>query len=257
MLLIVGDKGHGEEHALPLQQAPALARHGSCSMMVNFDAIGRYTRAAGGTAWRPSGRPVGLHIGAFLFGIPTGRAVESDLAYLEAIDSGGPDDFFAVQMAMEKHCGDLNFDQTLAYLRMGGWDAYIFRCCLPAIRRQVATASPECLEQLRHAIALVDAGFLPTGEQYDLAFNLGLLWLELNQVALAAGQFEKSLERHGPESASLINLAICLARLGKSLAAREKIDLALAVDPSNPTGQQLRSILARQIAARAEKFCAF
>jgi len=253
VLLLAGDKGYGQASELPPEPAPRLALHGSRSMMVNFDAIGRYARAAGGVAWRPRARAVGLHVGAFLFGIPPERAVETDLAYLEAVDSGGPDDFFSVQIAMEKHCDDMELDQILAYLRLSGWDSHIFRCCLPAIRRHLATARPECREALGAAIAEVDLGFLPTGEQYDLAYDLGLLWLDMDQPAAAAEQFEKSLQRHGLEAPTLINLSSCLLRLSEPIAASNKADLALIVDPGNAVGQQLRALLVQQAETRVER----
>jgi len=252
MLLVAGDKGYGAVADFPVDAGPVLAGHGSRSMMVNFDAIGRVARAAGGVAWCPSARALGLHVGAFLFGISPGDAAECDLAYWEAIDSGGPDDFFAVQMAVERPCCDWELDQIIAYLRLAGWDSHIFHCCLPAIRAGLAVVRPKQRDALLAAIAAVDAAYLPTGEPYNLAFDLGLLLLELDQFAAAAAQFAKSLLRHGPDCATLLERGISLFRMGNLEEAMQQVDLVLALDPTNPVAQQLQSLILRSILSLTE-----
>jgi tetratricopeptide (TPR) repeat protein len=241
MLLLTADKGYGEATLKANASAPIVAQHGSCSMMVNFAALGQWVRAHGGAEFHPAHAPTALYAAAFAFGLET--FPECNLAYSSAIDHGGPDDFTALPAAAAL-CGNaLSWDQAINLLRLSGWDNQLLPDLLPIFRTQLDTASPEQIAALHQAIEQLDGRYFPIGESHDLAFDLGVLLLQTGAYHAAAAQFHKSQHRFGADASCLINLALCYWRTNRPRDASKILTAGLRCDPTNPTGLLLQKHL--------------
>jgi tetratricopeptide (TPR) repeat protein len=228
LLVLSADKGHLRLEDLEQLGDPWIAHHGSVSLMVNFHAIGEWVRERGGLVLHPDGSPP--HIAAVAYAFSDVPLPATRRAYVDALDEGGPDDFFSLKKALEEHYGALPVEAMLALLRFSGYDASVFQNCADTLLLRVSPES-EQREDLRAAAWGVWDRYFPIGEHYDLAFAVGRLLYRLAYYDEAAGFFQRSTELVGPDPATAYNEALCEQQLGNLARARELIEASLELDP--------------------------
>src|SRR5262249_12053382 len=148
LLLLSADKGYHGAASLTDRDPPGITVHGSFSMMVDYEPIGQWFVDHGGQALFTSRTRSSIEIAAFVLGRLPGGLVETRQAFDEAIERCGPDDFFAMKKATEKHYDAMTLEQILAWVRMAGWDANIFLGAFPAIEAALASADEEVAHEL-------------------------------------------------------------------------------------------------------------
>lgn len=220
LLLLAGDKGHLGEAALLPHREPGLTRHGSISVMVNYHAIGEYVRQQGGQVLSTPHLHASLNVSAFLLGPNPHDHRETRHAYRESIATFGPDDFFHTKKALEGHFTELTLPQSLALLRLSGWDPRFLRGCMPALAHYLPATTEPWRQELRRALHAVWDAYYHIGEDWDLPFHLGMLLLAMDCAQEALGYFQHSLTLYGPDPGTLHHLALCHERIGESEAAR-------------------------------------
>lgn len=234
LLLLIADKGESTQEAALPQSAPVLTHHGSISLMLNYRAIGEYVRQQGGQVLTTRHLHANLNVSAFLLGAHPGDYPETRYAYLDAVETFGPDDFFLVKKSFEGHYDDLTVEQILALLRLCGWDFWTLGACYAPLLRGLQAAPEAWRQELRRAIAAVWDTYYHIGEKWDLPFHLGTLLTAMDCHREAVMYFHGSLELHGPSSATLHSLALCHERLGNLQAAQRCREQAQALSPSSP-----------------------
>lgn len=212
LALLAADRGDHRPAVIEESGVCDLARHGSVSMLVNFHALGAWFTGRGGRALLPDAGPEHLDVGCFLLG--GGGAPETERTFREAVSGSGPDDFFSLKLALDAARDGLTLGQALAFLRLSGWDAHVFRRLAVVLQRADATPG-QALEVERGAERLLD-GFFPLAD--DLADERQLA-LELAVVVHAAGRDEAALRLlaragDGPETDRW--RSACLRRLGRA-----------------------------------------
>lgn len=233
LLLLSGDKGHASEDELRERSSGvSLVRHGGAfSLMVNYDAIGQYFRLRDGQVLRPIHRHVSLHVGAFLLGQPRDGHGETELAYEEAIEKFGPDDYSTLLKRLEQHYESMSLEEILAALRWSGWDSSVLMDVFSTLMEQIESASEALRQEVSWAIQQVWEGDYPLGEEEeDLAFHLGMLLYVMDQPARALTFFEHSLRLCDQEPGTYFNLGMCHVRLRQDARARECFEGALALN---------------------------
>lgn len=209
LLVLAADKAFSTEEALAYREAPQPARHsGAFSLMVNFHALGLYTRAGGGVFLHGGDRHAAIDVGAFVFG--ESREVEAAHAELARF---GPGDLATLSAGVERVADGLTVAELVALLRLSGWDATTLHAVLGPLREQAADADPATQEDLREALLEIDERHFPIPGEPDLPFAIGLLLYELQDYEDAIAYFEASLEQHGPDPATEKNIELCEAML--------------------------------------------
>ena len=207
MLVLSGDRGYSRDEDLNLGRGtPALALHGSFSMMVDYQIIGEYCRQLGARVLHPARASAHLNISAFMFGNVPYDFIETRHAYAEAIEKFGPDDFFILKEPFEQLYDALTLDQILAFLRLSCWDHKRFRESLPALKKHLPEMSDSQKRQLHEAILKVWDSYLPIGEESDLAFDLGTFLLEMEFYEDAVEFLQRSVDLYGWRRAPLTTL---------------------------------------------------
>ena len=242
LVVLTGDKGFHQADEIQGLKYPRLTLHGSFSLMVNFHALGEYARAQAALVLEPRHRPTGLRIFAYAWGA-SNEAIHS--AYEEFIETGGPDDFYALKKAIEKLYHRLDLGQLLSYLRLSGFDSDILLACAPTIHKKLANASPVDRANLTLVLEQVWRAYLPLpgGEGADLAFEIGTLLFKLEHAERALEFFQHSREWWGPDAATAYNTALCLKRLGAVDTARRSVEEALQLQPDFDLASTLRDEL--------------
>lgn len=237
MLVLAADKGFAHEEELVVCQGPpAMEFHGnSCfSQMVNFDAIGKYVQAAGGLALLPEKHSTNLNICAFLFG--PGRDEErfagTRSAYVEVQAAFGPDDLFTLFAWLNAHMEEMTVAQILAALRLTRWDPIALLRLFPVLGRQLRTVVME-RHDLRNAMMATWGNHYPVEQSENaLAFDCGVILLELHFFEDAFSMFKISQQVLGSSAATSYNLGLCAAGLGRTSEA-----LAFMTDACNLDAQ--------------------
>jgi tetratricopeptide (TPR) repeat protein len=241
MLMLSGDRGYHDDAAiLRGEGAPALAVHGSFSMMVDYQIVGEYCRRLGGHALHPAHRHESLNVSAFIFGGAADGFKETRAAYAEAVEKFGPDDFFTLKEGVARVYDSLSLGQLLAFLRLSGWDYKRFLECLPVIKGRLPDAVEAQKQELYEAARQVWDAYLPIGEEEDLAFQIGTLLLEMEFRSEALEFLQQSVNLYGAEPGTVYNMAVCCHGLGRAEKALEYVNQALELDPEFDAARALR-----------------
>ena len=254
MLLLSGDRGYSQDEDLNQGRGtPALAIHGSFSMMVDYQIIGEYCRSLGANVLHPARASHHLNVSAFMFGNVPFDFVETRQAYAETIEKFGPDDFFILKEPFKQLYDALTVDQILAFLRLSCWDHKRFCESLPALKERLPEMSELQKRQLHEAILKVWDSYLPIGEESDLAFDLGTFLLEMEFYAEAFEFLQRSVELYGMAPGAAYNIAVCLYSLNQMDEALDYVDQALSLDPRFVEAKTLRADVESSLATTRRK----
>jgi tetratricopeptide (TPR) repeat protein len=250
MLLLAADKAIAHEEDLQLYQGPpTIEFHGpGCfSQMVNFDAIGKYFVGLGGEALKPDKHAAGLGICAFLQLRPGDEFPGTASAYRDAMAAFGPDDLFALLAWLHPHMEQMSIPQILALLRLTRWDTTAFLRLFPVIARQLSSVGAE-RKDLRNAVLSTWANHYPVSATENvLAFNCGVVLLELRYFADALTMFKASEQSLGRSAPTSFNLGLCAQGLGKPAEALAFMTEAGNLDPSFEPARSARAKLESQL----------
>jgi tetratricopeptide (TPR) repeat protein len=241
LALLIADKGTDrDQDLLDHDVVPTLTRHGSVSMMVDCQLIGALARRRGGVALHPRHRSRALNVSALLFGETQDGWRETELAYRQAVDRFGPDDLVSIRDAVEGGYERMSVTEIIAFLRLCAWDHRRFLVAVPALRRQAQALPDRERRELLELVRAVWSDFLPIGEEDDLAFEIGVLLVDLGLQAEALEFFEASVELYGSTAATSYNMALCHWAGQRPAAARAAVDAALALAPEFAAASELR-----------------
>jgi hypothetical protein len=231
LLALVADKGHARTQDLLGAGAPAFVTHNGCfSLMVNFDALARAAERTGGRAYLPKHRPASLVVGAFCYA--AGMAVpELQRTYADEVESGGPDDLFALRSALQPGQGAQDLDQFLSYLRISNWDSTLLVEWFSPLLELAATASQDRRSDLAAGLDEIWDRYFPIGEAADVAVCIGLVMSAIHYYREALVYFERSIELHGPSPRTHFAAGIAHYGLRDLEAAAKSARDALALDP--------------------------
>jgi hypothetical protein len=236
MLVLAADKGFTREEDLSLVQGPpAMEFHAGShcfSQQVNLDALAKYFCGVGGDALLPPKHFSSLSICAFLQRRPGDEFPATRKAYEGALVGFGPDDLFALMSWLNAHLEEVSVLQALALLRLTRWDATALLRLFPVIARQLRMIAAERTD-LRDAVLSTWANHYPVsaGENV-LAFNCGVILLELRFFADALAMFKASEQALGHSAATSYNLGLCALGLGRSADALDYMVDACNLDPT-------------------------
>ena len=240
MLVLSGDKAWDREESLGGRGEPRVTMHGSLSMMVNHHALARMVLRAGGQVLGTQHLTSSLNV----IGLLTGEAAfETGVAFEEAIERFGPDDFFLLKKASEGRLAELTLPQLLAYLRLTRWDPKSFLECHSALSRHLDTPDERAREDVPFALDRVWDNYYPIGESVDVAFAIASLLVKLGSHASALTYFDHSLKLAGPDAVTVYNRAMCQHHLGRRDDARRDLRWALALDPNLEPANRARQIV--------------
>jgi tetratricopeptide (TPR) repeat protein len=250
MLVLAADKGFVREEDLSLLQGPPqLEFHASSncfSQTVNFDAITRYFYGLGGDWLLPQKHFSSLNICAFIARHKGDEFPATRQSYEQALAGFGPDDLFALMSWLNAHLEEVSVVQALALLRLTRWDTTALLRLFPVIARQLRTVAGE-RHDLRQAVLNTWANHYPVSPAENLlAFNCGVILLELRFFAEALPLFKASEQALGRTATTSYNLGLCALGLGRSPEALAYMAEACDLDPSFEPARNSRARLEKE-----------
>ena len=250
MLVLAADKGFVREDDLAfLQGPPQLEFHASSSCFsqtVNFDAITRHFYGLGGDWLLPQKHFSSLSVCAFMARRPGDEFPATRKSYEQALAGFGPDDLFALMIWLNAHLEEVSVVQALALLRLTRWDPTALLRLFPVIARQLRSVVAE-RHDLRQAVLNTWANHYPvTPAENVLAFNCGVILLELRFFAEALLMFQASERLLGRSATTSYNLGLCALGLGRTAEALSNMVDACNLDPNFEPARSSRARLERE-----------
>lgn len=205
-MLLSSDKGFTHVDELYQRDQQSMQLHTGCfSMMVNYDAIGRYFTRRGGAYAATSRRHMTLKTAMCLVGGDSEDFVDTLSAFRRHIEEFGPGEFF--DFLQLHRTTEKSLAQCLGLLRLSGHDPGVLFRCVDDIRSQ-CKGIPESLNvELRLAIDRVWSQYYPTTQ--NLPFELGRIMLALGRPLEAARFNQIAIEWFGEVPAAYLNMGIC------------------------------------------------
>lgn len=240
LLILSAAKGVTRLIDLEGRDNPASIMHEPMSLMVNYHAIARYSQIQGGQALIPDQLNGSVAICGFLFGASSKAPVETQQAYQTAMLDTSPDDFFALNQAIEFQGNVLTLKQLLAYLRLSRWDFKIFLDCFDSLINQVETASEILCDEVYQAVQNIWQTYYFIGEEQDLPFHCAMLLFRMGYYDEAINYLSYSLQYYGDDPEILYSQAMCYMQLESFEKSLNCLEQALALSPDFEAAQALK-----------------
>jgi tetratricopeptide (TPR) repeat protein len=165
----------------------------------------------GGQVLKTSYRHANLAVSGFLFGKK--EFFETRLAFGQAVEHSGPDDFYTLRRGIRSHYDQLELPQLLSLIRMSGDDPKILRDCLPALWTELENASEPLRRELSRTVQRTWKNYFHLGEPRDLAFEFAMLLYGLGQYSAALELFQQSRQLYGEDPRTCWNMGLCYSAL--------------------------------------------
>lgn len=211
LLLLTADRGQQREEDLGAPNGLAMAVHGSFSLPVNYHAVAEYVIKQGGEVLTTAYRHASLAVSAFVTGGDAGG--ETRLAFDQAVEHFGPDDFYTLRSGLREQLSRLDVPELLALVRLSGDDPRVLRDCLPALWEHLDAASEVRRVELGRLVEQCWENYYHLGEPRDTPFELGMVLYRLKEYARALDFFRHSRRLYGDHAAALWNMGLCHAAL--------------------------------------------
>eukprot|EP00949_MAST-11_sp_MAST-11-sp1_P001501 g1501.t1 len=231
MAVLVGDKGYGR-----LQEFTAhfdhIAKHGSFSMMVNFHALSLWMEQQG--IVEMSQHTEGFKSALLCLGFGRKQLRRTRRAFRSWAHGFGPQQFSALQRGVQMDVQMPSYDLVCACLRLSNLDTDVFNKLKQALI--AAVSDPEMPEKkrldLQRMLPEIAARNFPLQAHKDTSFELGRIYMGLQDFERAIQSFKASNVECGEHHVTYHNIGICLAYLSKREDALQMFDKALALKPS-------------------------
>jgi len=250
MFALIGDRGYRRLSDLLDEQGPQVGLHGRCfSLPVNFHALGLWAERHGGQVLGVSSGDVSLNVTGLLCSAEDEATSEVRLAFTDAIEEAGPDDFYALKQLAERSYDDLSLDEALALLRWSAWDPVVLASVLSRLIILVEGSPETEFADVRRALRRVWEAHYPLPQGIDVAFNIATLLYGMEYYADAIEFLEHSLELSGPHSSTYFNLGMAHYHLHQLHPAAKALEQSLELAPDFADARSMSVLVAAALSA--------
>lgn len=238
LLLLTSDKGHIDLSELEEESHPELDFHGSFSVMVNYDAIGRYFEELGGDFYMQCPRDA-IVTAAFLLGAEISELTEFQFALDQSVSEFSPADYFNIYENIEKEPENYNIDTLASALSLSRWDPGLYDDVTERISDCIDSADHDLIEYLKRYLHRVAENYYHMPGSNDTIFEVGTFFQEVSEFETALEYFEKSRD-YFPSSWELeFNCGYCCYQLEDFAAAITYLEKAMAHNPKSSETKKL------------------
>lgn len=193
VLFLTGDQGITSDKQI-MKEIPFLAKHGTFSMLVNYDLIQRYFKKFQGVCLlTPSLNSMMVNMAAISC-LGCLEFFEVQEAFRLGLEMFEPQDYFQlVKSASQWDTPPLMF--MLELIKWGVWDSVNFNLFFEKIRKTVIQTTVEEKEALKIAIQGCRKFFFPVSkEEGAFMMNLGVLFFDMKMYEEAESYFQEALK---------------------------------------------------------------
>jgi hypothetical protein len=238
-LLLSADKGIQSLASMEgHREIPYTPHTGSCSFMVNFDALRRFVEGDGGQAWHGPSYPTLEGFAAVL----SGGDWES-LAYAAPVQLAALSDRYGLTQRLAATLSQAEpqeaFRVALASVRLASGDPWVFQACGAALLLGATSGVLEQKEALLSILPLVEARLAPTVVGAFAAYGwLRCLLFHLEDHTSCLSVSAECMRFFGPHRDGYFYPAAIAERQGQTASALQFFRLASEADPTCPLSKE-------------------
>ena len=241
-MVLTMDKGNHLAPLLDHRPMPDYVTHGSFSLNVNYHALAQYTELTGGNALFPEASNFNLELGCLLW-LGDSNGWKSTLAaYTRFVDDNGPDDFFSLTRMVYPLADQLTLRDTIALLRLSGYDTVFFINLLPWFKQQVKQVTYAERSRISETLHKIWKRYFHLNDTLDLAFEMAGIFYDLGYYDHALLFFGHSEKRFGASEDSRYNTALCLYQLRRDEELIRIINTTLIEYPHFQRMEELKKL---------------
>ncbi|OJJ17859.1 hypothetical protein BKI52_28790 [marine bacterium AO1-C] len=242
-LVLTADKAACDLEYWNNSSAPYVAKHGSFSLTANYHALKEHCLISEGKPLFPNHPSSSISVAVLLYLPEPTTYKETLLCYQNQVSNFGPDEYFSIKKHIEQQIYILSIRDLFAYIRLSNYDSRLFHQFLPRLQALAEELNQDQRFALLELIVKVWEGYFPLAEDVDLAYEIGLLLLELYFYYDAIGFFILSERIYGPKEEVLFAQAGTYAVIGKQKNALDLLNIILEKNPENTIAGELYEML--------------
>lgn len=220
MLVLSSDKSFTSLNELEGANEPYIAFHGSFSLDVNFDAMGRYVEYSGGSTLVPTPRD-GLRTVAFGFGMDFLKMPIFNEKLYYHLEEFPASSWYLVYRFLKENPENLECKHLVSFLNLSEWDPYIFDKFINELVANIDSATCIVQNELRVGLRRLQDNFYYLPDTFDTYFQAGLCYFHLSDYHRAIEMMQLSIQYFGEQKHSRESLGLCYQALGDNQAAMQ------------------------------------
>lgn len=247
VMFLVSDKGIPDKELFDEGENPDISFHGSVSMMVNFDALKRYTELCDGSSLLMGDKGADFQVAAFTF--QAGYKIpHTTYAFMNSFACFSPQDLFDICYIDDDVITNFkSLEAIVNILNLADWDPTIFYDyhdqIIVRLENDDTTANVEL--SILNGMERAWRYFFKLEKSQDLPFAIGSILYHLGLNEKAIEFYNHSIELFGKDKDAYFNLTLAYQALGDYDKANEMINESIKMAPRDKAIKQLQKEVAR------------
>lgn len=242
VMFLVSDKGVTDKDLFGEDDDPDISYHGSVSMMVNFDALRRYTELCGGKCLLMGDKGSDFQVANFLFQLDY-RIPHTTYAFANSLSCFSPQDLFDICYIDDEPITNFkSIESIVNILNLAEWDPSIFydyhEQMIEKLESDDLTVSVQ--HSILNGLERVWRYFFKLEKSQDLPFAIGTILYNMGFNEKAIEFYNYSLEFFGKDKDTYFNLALAYHDLGNYVKAQEIINESLKISSKDKAMTELQ-----------------
>jgi SAM-dependent MidA family methyltransferase len=242
LMLLVSDKGITDKDLFEESEDPDISFHGSVSMMVNFDALRRYTELCGGNCLLMGDRGADFQVANFIFQTDY-KIPNTTYAFANSLSCFSPQDLFDICYIDDEPISNFkSVESIINILNLAEWDPTIFydyhELMIEKLEKDDFTFGVQ--HSILNGLDRAWRYFFKLEKSQDLPFAIGSILYNLGFNEKAVTFYNYSLEFFGKDKDTYFNLALAYQALENYEKAQEMISESLKISPKDKASNELQ-----------------
>lgn len=245
VMFLVSDKGVTDKDLFEEDEDPDISYHGSVSMMVNFDALRRYTELCGGNCLLMGDRGAGFQVVNFIFQadypIP-----HTTYTFNNSLSCFSPQDLFDICYIDDEPITTFKTAEAIVnILNLAEWDPSIFydyhEQLLEKLEKDEITVNLQ--HSILNGVERTWRYFFKSEKSQDIPFAIGSILFNMGFNEKAIEYYLQSLAYYGKDKDTYYNLTLAYQASGDHVKAQEMINESAKFLPNDAAIAELLSDL--------------
>lgn len=243
VMFLVSDKGMTDKNLFEENEDPDISFHGSVSMMVNFDALRRFTELCHGNCLFMGDKGADFQVANFIFQTDY-KIPHTTYAFSNSLSCFSPQDLFDICYIDDEPIAHFqSLESIVNILNLADWDPNIFYDYHEKIIEKLESdeITVNVQQSIINGLERAWRYFFKLEKSQDLPFAIGSTFYNMGFNEKAIQFYHYSLEFFGKDKDTYFNLTLAYQALGNYVKAQEMINESLKIAPKDDAIAELQS----------------
>jgi len=248
VMFLASDKGITDKVLFEENDDPDISFHGSVSMMVNFDALKRYTELCGGKSLLMGDKGADFQVTSFIFQADY-PVPQTSYAFSNSLSCFSPQDLFDICYIDDEPISTFKtLEGIVNYLNLAEWDPSIFYDYHEQIIEKLENndITENVQQSILNGLKRAWRYFFKLEKSQDLPFAIGSVFYNMGFNEEAIEFYHHSLAFYGKDRDTYFNLTLAYQAAGHYEKAQATIEESLKIASIDDEIAQLQRELESQ-----------